>query len=178
MGHSRGNQRLIRSPRRTTIWNEGPLSTAVQSATAASTLVVNTGQTALGGVTLVRTRGHLAIWISSAGSDGDGFTRVQAGIGIVTTDAFAAGGSSMPTPLDDPDWGGWLWFDAVGPVIGQELANLNSGPMGQVRLPIDSKAMRKVKPNETIFGSVSFQAEIGVATINMAMDTRMLIKLS
>ena len=178
MAHrSNESRRLIRGPRRTTIWNEGPLSNAVQSITMATDTVVTTGQTALGGVTLVRFRGELMLWLEVVTTIGDGFTRVGAGVGVITSDAFAAG--AEPSALGDPDWGGWLWHWAGGAIVGLSVTEAeNTGPLSMVRIPIDSKAMRKIGPNETIFASVSTQAEVGAATLNMVFNSRMLVKLS
>ena len=176
-----GRQHLtsIRAPRRTTLWNEGPFSQVVQAITAASNAIVGTGQTALGGVTIVRIRGELMLWLSVATAIGDGFTRVAAGIGIVTQDAFLAGGASLPSVIDDADWGGWMWYHAGSSIVGLSVTESeNTGPLSMVRVPIDTKAMRKISPNETIFGQVSTNAEIGTATLNFQMNTRMLVKLS
>ena len=179
MAHSGRNQLRSRAPKRTTLWNPGPFSTGPQSVTANGISSVNTGQTALGGVTLVRIRGVVTVWLEVVGTIGDGFGRVTAGIGIVTTDAFTAGAASMPSPQEDADWGGWLWFQNIGALIGQSVTEAeNTGVLSMVRIPIDSKAMRKIAPNETIFGSLEFQVEVGSAMAVFAMDTRMLVKLS
>jgi len=74
--------------------------------------------------------------------------RVTVGLGIVTTDAATVGSSAMPDPADEPDFD-WLWWystlvaweDPTTP--GQELG-------GTSRVPIASKAMRKMKPNMSV----------------------------
>ena len=164
--------------KRTTLWNVGPSSAAIQSQSATGTQLVDTGQQSLGGVTIVRMRGELAIWLSVVTTLGDGFTDLTAGIGIVTNDAFAVGASAMPTPKGDSDWGGWLWHASLATLIGFETTEVLRGPMSAVRVPIDSKAMRKITGNETIFGAVQFGTEVGTATAQFQMNTRMLFKLS
>ena len=110
---------------------------------------------------------------------GDGFTAFTAGLGIVTADAFSAGAASMPTPEGDRDWGGWLWFHSGGALISRSVTEVDEGfPLGALRIPIDTKAMRKMSPNETIFGAVSFTTEIGTATVSFVGRTRMLFLLS
>ena len=84
----------------------------------------------------------------------------------------------MPTLVDDADWGGWLWYQAIGPMVGLSVTESeNNGVLAKVRIEIDSKAMRKLKPNETVFGAFEFTTEVGAATVRFAMDSRMLVKL-
>ncbi len=178
MAHSsRSRFPRARGSFRKTTWSAGPLSGAVQSATAAGTTIISTGASLGGVLTLVRIRGELTVWLEAVGTIGDGFTRVHAGIGIVSTDAFTAGAASMPTPIGDADWG-WLWYYAGGVIAGFSVTESeNTGPISQIRIPIDTKAMRKMTPNETVFGAVQFHTEIGVATASFVMNTRMLSKL-
>ena len=125
-------------------------------------------------LTLVRIRGNLTFWLEVVGSIGDGFTRVYAGIGVANSEAFTAGSASLPGPLSDPEWGGWMWYEALGPIIGLSVTEAdNTGPLSQVRVPIDTKAMRKLEANQTIFGMVQTATEVGVATLNFQMSTRM-----
>jgi len=48
---------------------------------------------------------------------------------------------------------------------------------GYYREEVDSKAMRKIAPNETIFGSLQV-VEVGTAVMEAFFDSRMLVKLS
>ena len=179
MAHSSQPRLRTRSAKRTVIWNDGPNSTVVQSLSAAVNTVWTLGQTALGGVTIVRIRGSIGLWLETATAIGDGFTRVSIGIGIVTADAFSTGVGAMPGVISDKNWGGWMFYSDLGPFIGLSVTEgENTSPLAQVRVPIDTKAMRKVAPNETVFGMVSASAEIGAATLSFVGDTRMLVKLS
>ena len=156
-------------------WSDGPLSGAIQSATAAGATLIDNGQEALVASTVARIHGHLVCWLEAVGTIGDGFTRLAAGIGIVSADAFAVGATAVPSPSADQDWSGWMWHYAGGPIVGFSVTESeNTGPVSQIRIPIDVKAMRKMKPNEVIFGSVGLSAEVGVATISFGMHTRML----
>jgi len=178
MAHS---SRLVlrnRSPRRATLWGAGPHSDVVQTATAGdSDFVWSLGQTAVDTTTIVRIRGHIALWLSVVTTVGDGFAQVTVGIGIVTGDAFGIGVTAMPGLLEDPSWGGWLYYNALGPIHGLETTELARGPIDAVRIQIDNKAMRKVQPNSVVFGMVSTGVETGAAVLSFAADTRMLVKL-
>ncbi len=67
------------------------------------------------------------------------------GMGIVSTDAVAAGVASIPGPLSDPEWGGWfVWI----PLLHGFCTSAN-----EVQFPmiIDSKAQRIIDGvNETL----------------------------
>ena len=179
MAHSRRFARPIRSSRRTTLWNEGPFSQAIQSVTAAGLTIIGTGQSAFGSTTIVRIRGEFVMWLEVVTAIGDGFTRGAVGIGIVTADAFGIGGTAMPSPGSNADWGGWMWYQSFGPLVGLSVTEAdNSGRLSMVRFPIDTKAMRKMQPNEVLFGALSLSTEIGAATVSFGMNTRMLVKLA
>ena len=95
---------------------------------------------------------------------------------MVTTAAFAAGISAVPTPITEVNWEGWMWhqyFQLFSP-IAQQASN-----SGDNILPfeIDSKAMRKVGADMTVFAAVE-ATEVGAATLTGNLGTRMLLKLS
>ena len=169
--------RAAGSSRRRTEWTAGPLNSTVVSSTSSGALLVSTAQEANEATTVVRIRGEIALWLPVVTTIGDGFINFAAAIGIVSADAFTAGVASVPAPLADPDWGGWLWYHAGASLIGFETTEVLRGPIGAVRIPIDTKAMRKMSPNEAIFGIVEFGTEVGTATVSFVMNTRMLFKL-
>ncbi len=174
MAHS---SRLPRQTRqRSKIWNDGPITTELTVTTNGVT-VWTTGQTALGGVTIARIHGIVTFSLIAATAIGDGFAGAM-GIGIVTADAFAAGSGSMPSPTGDQDWGGWIFhkhFD-VHASTSTEGDGQNALSNYQ-RMEIDTKAMRKMAPNETIFGSVGVVIN-GTADMRVNGNTRMLVLLS
>ena len=97
-------------------------------------------------------------------------------MGVVTSQAFSTGIGAMPTPITEMDWDGWLWhsfFEVHGPVVSS--TELNSPAMAQ-RIEIDSKAMRKLGLQETLFMAAEF-TELGTATATIRVGTRVLLKL-
>ena len=176
MAHTNRLSTRGRAPRRRVEWTDGPNSnSAIQSTSVDNAVVWTTGQAALAQNTLIRIRGELSAWLSLITSVGDGFAKYAAGIGIVSADAFAAG--ALPTPSGDPDWSGWMWYHAGGAMVGDVTTEVFRSPMAAIRLEIDTKAMRKVGPNETIFGVFQVVGEVGGSTVNFAVSTRMLFKL-
>ena len=164
-----------RAPRRSVLWSEGPRNTSIQALTAVGASAWNLGQSSGGGVTIMRIRGTFTAWLDLVTAIGDGFINVAAGIGIVSGDAFAAGAGSMPSPLSDPDWD-WLWINYFGAVVGSTVTEEFKG-LAAVRAVVDTKAMRKIAPNETVFGMTEVDTEVGTSSLSYSVMTRMLFKL-
>jgi len=161
--------------RRRTGWEEGPGGLASQSSlTASGDLIIGAGAAATqDGLTLVRTRGIVQLVQASASATNEGFFGAV-GICIVSSDAFAIGVTAIPKPLDDMLWDGWLWHQFFDLRIAGAFTAANSN--NAITLPIDSKAMRKFGENDTIVMVGDF-TEQGTATLHVAADTRLLLKL-
>ena len=179
MPHPRSSYRApTRTPRRVKKWGLGPkalpasLSSSTESFWTAGVVLTTEAQ-----VTLLRIRGMLDIFLLSATGAGDGFDGAL-GIGLVTNDGFAAGSTAMPDPLVDMDWDGWIWhtFFHVHPVI-VTIADGVNGPAAHMRIPIDSKAMRKWSEGYTLAGKIG-QVENGTATAEIWAQTRTLFALA
>ena len=166
------------SSRRLTGWNEGPGSSVLQSSVAVGSILGGLGQEALQRLTLVRIRGEFAAWIRLATSVGDGFENFDAGIGITTAEAFAAGQASIPTAGSDKDWPGWLWHHSGASVVSLSTTEVARGPIGAFRIEIDSKAMRHFRLNEVMFFTLQMGTEIGTAQLDWFVNTRILTKLA
>ncbi len=145
-------RRIIRShlavrPRTFKTWAGSDATAHAFATVAASSAVILSSLSILVDITILRTRGVLAV-----GSDQVAATEFQigaAGICVVTTAAFTAGIASLPTPVTENSWDGWLWYQSFaqrvvfGTAVGLE-------PQYVTSYQIDSKAMRKVGPDETI----------------------------
>ena len=167
-------------PKRLTSWSVGAESALVSLTSTGSALWLTGVVPAQSGLTIVRTRGEFLAYLTAASGVNNGFTGAV-GLGIVSTEAFAAGVASVPTPLSDSDWDGWLWhsfFHLMSGAImdGTAAADTNLENTVQVRLPIDSKAMRKLPDGWTVIGVVQ-ATEIGTASMSFFGNSRMLVKL-
>jgi len=170
-------QSLTRSPRRKTAWGVGPSSdnlviTSTTSALWTQGVVLNLSDAA----TLVRTRGEYLLRLTTSAAITDGFL-VGLGIGVVTSAAFNAGVASVPTPITEESWDGWLWHKFVNlfPVTTTIADGANALAVA-ARGEIDSKAMRKINQDMTVFGAIE-TIEVGVATVRFGVDSRLLLKL-
>ncbi len=132
-----------------------------------SVTITTTGAATLSGAglsfaipaTILRMRGEILFYLDGAADTSRQV--IAAAIGLISTDAFTLGSTAFPDPLADVGFP-WLWYsavslsndlDSVGDVIDAAVA---------VRLQVDSKAMRKVKPDETLV--VVFQTSTAITT--------------
>ena len=164
--------RRTRAPARQTVWI-GPADQP-QAAVASNTSVVvasfDASAAGFDKATLVRTRGVFLHRPSAYSVD----LAYQGafGIGIVSDDAFAIGTTAIPGPFTDSDWGGWFVWRSFGYFLenGSNIGLLR----GHESLEIDSKAMRKIGPNETMVVMCESQA----GAFSIWDGTRHLLKLA
>ena len=102
-------------------------------------------------------------------------------MGIVTVQAFTVGGvTALPAPFTTPEWDGWLWhsyFQMHGVSAQAVGADVARNVSADLRMVIDSKAMRKISENEVLFGVLEVGVETGTAQLRYSADTRVLFKL-
>ncbi len=172
------------STRRKTSWSQGPGGVAVQTQVSATgkTLVTTGAQTTLDGLTQVRLRGMALFHLISAGSQLDGFAGAF-GIGVATATAFSAGAGSLPGPIAEIGWDGWLYHtfldlrapDPVDSGVADDK-DIMLSVTGAQRLMIDSKAMRKLNSSEVTFAMLEV-TEVGVSILSWRFNSRVLDKL-
>ena len=167
-------QSPIRS-RRVAKWGVGPRGVPI--AVTSGTPVVGTGVvlTTEAQVTIVRIRGYLQAFLTSAAAAFDGFDGAI-GFGLVSDEAFAIGQTALPSPRSDSDWDGWMYHRYLS-VHSLSTTIASEGRPGNVDFEIDSKAMRKWSEGYTLAPIVEF-VENGTATMEIWFDSRMLLKLS
>ena len=143
---------FVRSSKRAFAWT-GSADQGFVAIGAGASVIVSFAP-GLGDDTIVRVRGEIAVNPSPSSADNN---IVGAwGMGIVSDEAFAAGAASIPGPWTNKNWGGWFAWQAV---VGTfEVTTDISRLLMSLRYPIDSKAMRKVKTNETVVEMYESQA--------------------
>jgi len=173
--------------RRKSAWGVGPntgTDGTEQTISAAGVFSATAGALVLAdGATLVRTRGELVLNLLSTTSAGDGFIGAF-GIGVATSQAFGAGAASMPAPVTEDDWDGWLYHRffsiTAGGILDTGVASARLQVMAagaSLRVEVDSKAMRKTPQNMTIFAAIEV-VEAGAATMAWFFNSRLLFKLA
>jgi len=135
----RGGARRMQKTWTGITFNETAVGTT-QAIMGAISIAASTAQTVL------RMRGVVLIkGTPDALADDD---TVGLGIGIFSTDAVAVGGVSLPEPLGDANTD-WLWHQYV-PLLAGQAALLGQDIGSIVRVEIDSKAMRRMKANQSL----------------------------
>jgi len=183
----RSRSSFARSSRRKSSWGFGPAtSTDGESQSLSASAAILAGQAVsilADGQTLVRTRGDFNIFLQTAGTQADGFSGAF-GIGVATTAAITAGVASVPTPITEETWDGWLYHRYFSVICAEPIAVATTSKIGAqvhdvaaaLRFEVDSKAMRKLTQDQTIYAVIEV-IEIGVATARWAFNSRMLFKL-
>jgi len=180
MPRSRGTFTHQRSStRRQTSWFGGPFGTVSFSANGAA--VFGTAQQAAGeGLTIIRTRGELLVYLTGGTLSAlEGF-RWALGIGVVTENAAGIGVIAIPSPLTDVVWDGWMVYETGHCKTPRDMSAAEgaASPMTMARIPIDSKAMRKFKFSDVMTAVFEVDSEVGTASLTAELSTRILAKVS
>ena len=123
--------------------------------------------------TIMRVRGNYLV--SMDGPVDNDRAIVGLGLIIVSDEALAAGVASVPTPGTDAD-APWLWHQFVplqaqaGTSVGASLNAMSVVARGE----IDSRAMRRVKQNESIVMSMETTSLAGTPAVDIALGYRIL----
>ena len=160
--------------RRLTTWDEGVGGGAPVVETApVSRFLGSALQFSVDGLTLVRTRGQFMANLTSASAAAAGF-HGAVGIGLATAAAVAVGITAVPTPITEQGWDGWIWWMPIYCFAGR--ADEVMGDLANQRTEIDTKGMRKITEEDALYAAIEV-SEVGVASLNVALDCRMLFKL-
>ena len=99
--------------------------------------------------------------------------RITMAVGIVSADALAVGASAMPDPDSEPDYP-WLWWYSTIVVFA------GASPAGDEitvheRVHIESKAMRKVGPRQSVVMVAQYVDIGGTPPMDVHQNTRFLV---
>ncbi len=100
--------------------------------------------------TVLRMLGEYLIHFSQGGTIVVGDTAtIGVGIGVVSTDAVAAGAGSMPDPNTEAEYPWLYWAQHFVVALTANPAQVQDG-VGVVRRSFDIRSMRKLKPRESL----------------------------
>ena len=174
---ARSRSGFPRGPSRRRVgWEVGPVTTGVNQTASTSALGTGGTQALLDGLTLVRMRGHCAIYLSVADAALSGFHGAL-GVCVISENQNTVGVTAVNQPLDDDAWDGWLWhqyFD-VRAITATIADGVNASSVVQ-RFEVDSKAMRKLKDTDVVVLVQQF-VEVGTSSVRVEFDSRLLMKL-
>ncbi len=108
--------------------------------------------------TILRVRGAVQAGFRTSGLTIADEASIVFGLGIFSTDAVVAGAGSLPDPSQEPDYP-WMWYGEI--ILMAPVADFTP-PLTVQRLEVDTKAMRKVKPGESLVVVVQTQGAVAV----------------
>ena len=134
----------------------------ISLSTAAASTILGTSLAFGSPATILRMRGQILLNFDAAADNSR--QNVGIGIGIISSDAFAAGAGSVPDPLSETDYP-WLWWSTIPLVNDLQIAGESLQLAVVARVEVDSKAMRKVKPGQSL--AVIYQTSAAVSATNI-----------
>ncbi len=136
-------------------------------------LKVGTAATSLGGglsfvapATILRARGYVSASFDATQQAGDEML-CTFGLAVISTDAFTAGGGSVPDPADEPEYP-WLWWKQM---FLESFVAANEGAYGVSAqyAEVDTRAMRRIKPGETLCWVMQRTGVVGAIVTSVMM---------
>ena len=174
MARRRGFAPAFRSSaRRAVAWSAGPGGIASPTANT-KVLFAVASQVLVEKLTLTRILGSC---IAEVAAQSVAASFIQIGVGIigVTEQAFAAGVTSIPSPISDPQEH-WLWqwrpacmSEATAPGVNDITAI--------ARMDFDTKGQLKQRSGDVLVGIVDVVLLAGTMTVRVKLDSRVLDKL-
>ena len=162
-------RRIVRSApgaRRKVGWSPGVASGAngsVQQIVSSSSVIFGTALAAQqDGLTVVRLRGVFVARLTTISGASAGFFGAI-GIAKASSAAIAAGIASVPTPITEIGWDGWLYHTFIQ--LHGQTATAGDSVMDSVRIEVDSKAMRKLNNEESFYGAIEV-TEVGTCVMD------------
>ncbi len=157
------------------------LDTKFWSQMNANSQSVSTNTTVLSGgtisfaeaFTILRCRGYVQASMDAT-KQVDDHIRVIFGLGIVSTDAATLGATAMPDPGDEANFP-WLWWGSLR-LRSYVAAGAEAWGMTAQRLEVDTKAMRRVKPGQSLVWIAETASVTGAVVTNIDFgETRVLV---
>jgi len=168
------------SSAKTKSWALGPKGNTATISSATAVVFGTAAQAVVDGLTILRIRGELLIYLVTTDAADSGFQEIAFGMGIVSENAAGIGVTALPAPIGDIGWDGWMYYQtfallSVDAVSASSVSHSGSNPMtSALRIPIDGKAMRKIKNTDTLVAVLETSVEAGTATLEAQLNTRIL----
>ena len=142
-------------------------STAVAQTNVGGTLLF------LGPATILRCRGFVQASFDATVQVGDRMN-IAFGLGVFSSDAVTAGAGSLPDPFAEPEFP-WMWWGTMR-LSAEVAAGSQSWGTASQRLEVDTKAMRKIKPGQSLAWVSETSGPVGAPTTDVTFGiTRVLI---
>ena len=116
--------------------------------------------------TILRVRGVLRVSFLVTGLTADDEAQCVFGLAVLSSDAVTLGQSAMPDPAGEPEYP-WMWYGQL--IMYSPNADFGAEGMS-VELPVDTKAMRKVKPGESLVMVVQYVDVTGTPGLRLSYN--------
>ena len=121
--------------------------------------------------TVMRTRGNLLGFLDGTPDPGD---LVEVAVGLIIVPE-GTGNTVLQSPLDDAN-ADWFWYERFALAYEESAAAVEfGGPMSVFRSVIDSKAMRRARPDTEVQCVFEQATAGGAATVNVLSSFRFLL---
>ena len=149
-------------------WTLGTATQGALTAGTAGSLVITSGTVP---ATLMRTRGHLAAWLDGTSAPGLG---VQVSCGLIVRPE-GTGGTVLQSPFTDGN-ADWFWFSSFFLGYEEMVTDVVDIPLiSGYREVVDSKAMRRLKPDQEVQFVVENTTVLSASGININGSFRFLL---
>ena len=126
-----------------------------------------------GPATILRARGFVSARMDETQQAGD-IMRVIFALGVISTDAFVLGPTAFPDPGGNPEYP-WLWWGSMH-LESHAAAAAQAYGISNQYMEVDTKAMRKMKPGESLVWIVQTAGPAGAPVTQITFgQTRVLI---
>jgi len=166
--------RNFRSTRMTKTWSNVNIGGSANLASA-STNILGLVSVVLQPETILRAIGEVFVSIRTATTALDEAI-ITFGLGIVSADAASAGGTSMPDPADEPEYP-WMWWHThhFFSAFAVDGTGSDEFGVGMIRIPVLTKAMRKVKPQQAVVLLAQYEDIAGTPALRVGGHVRCLV---
>jgi len=172
------NRRFTRAPaRRSTSWEGGVVNvTATTGAGFTDTIITEAILENVPNPTIVRIRGSLLLRVTAIAA-APSVSLITMGIKLTSGSALAAGIGAIELPSDEVG-SDWIWWSSRAFNADTALAAVNGddGEALATRVEVDSKAMRKVQPNQVLIFVAQNSALTSTQSIRISGLVRVLLK--
>ena len=125
--------------------------------------------------TILRTLGGIRVAFSDQTLVAGDQAQITLGLFIVNQDAFSVGASAMPDPAGEPE-ADWLWWYPIQLFnFGVTTEALFAQGAAQANIRIETKAMRKTKPNDVYVLLAEYEDISGSPAVHVSGSFRTLI---
>ncbi len=165
---------VVVTPKRRKQWTAIPGIVLTQAADA--TLLGASLAFGEGGNTVLRMRGEYTIVPGSTAPVAADRVKITLALGVISSDAFAAGAASVPDPAGEPEYPWLYWAEHTFEFGSNSLDPSSAG--ASLRQAFDVKSMRKFSPGQSLAWISQYTDLAGTPSVRVSFgQTRVLLAL-